>query len=134
MSGAQDFRPGNRHGLLLYDFGASPCARRCRISMLEKGLVWDTQTIDLSRLEQRSPEYLRINPNGFVPALAHGERVVYESNVITEYLDDVFPATPLYPSDPWELARVKLWQSAEAAMAKDYRTLMYQRLMGPCCA
>jgi glutathione S-transferase len=131
MSGAQDFRPGNRHGLLLYDFGASPCARRCRISMLEKGLVWDTQTIDLSRLEQRSPEYLRINPNGFVPALAHGERVVYESNVITEYLDDVFPATPLYPSDPWELARVKLWQSAEAAMAKDYRTLMYQRVLGP---
>jgi glutathione S-transferase len=52
MSGAQDFRPGNRQGLLLYDFGASPCARRCRISMLEKGLVWDTQTIDLSRLEQ----------------------------------------------------------------------------------
>jgi len=131
MSGAQDFRPGNCHGLLLYDFGASPCARRCRISMLEKGLVWDTQTIDLSRLQQRSPEYLRINPNGFVPALAHGERVVYESNVITEYLDDVFPATPLYPSDSWELARVKLWQSAEAAMAKDYRTLMYQRVLGP---
>jgi len=131
MSGAESFRPGNRHGLLLYDFGPSPCARRCRISMLEKGLVWDTQTIDLSRLEQRSPEYLRINPNGFVPSLAHGERVVYESNVITEYLDDVFPATPLYPSDPWELARVKLWQSAEAAMAKDYRTLMYQRVLGP---
>jgi len=131
VSGAQDFRPGNRHGLLLYDFGASPCARRCRISMLEKGLVWDTQTIDLSRLQQRSPEYLKINPNGFVPALAHGERVVYESNVITEYLDDVFPATPLYPSDSWELAQVKLWQSAEAAMAKDYRTLMYQRVLGP---
>jgi len=63
--------------------------------------------------------------------LAHGERVVYESNVITEYLDDAFPNPPLYPSDPWELARVKMWQSAEAAMAKDYRTLMYQRVMGP---
>jgi glutathione S-transferase len=99
--------------------------------MIEKGLCWDTETIDLSRLEQRNPAYLEINPNGFVPTLAHGERVIYESNVITEYLDDLFPETPLYPNDPWELAQVKMWQSAEAAMAKDYRTLMYQRVMGP---
>jgi glutathione S-transferase len=121
----------NPNALLLYDFGASPCARRCRITMIEKGLRWDTETIDLSRLEQRNPAYLEINPNGFVPTLAHGERVIYESNVITEYLDDVFPEVPLYPADPWELAQVKMWQSAEAAMAKDYRTLMYHRLMGP---
>ena len=66
-----------------------------------------------------------------MPALAHGARVVFESNVITEYLDDLFPQIPLYPSDPWQLAQVKMWQAAEAAMAKDYRTLMYQRLMGP---
>ncbi len=99
--------------------------------MLEKGLCWDTETIDLSRLEQRNPAYLEINPNGFVPTLAHGDRVIFESNVITEYLDDVFPEVPLYPSDPWELAQVKMWQSAEAAMAKDYRMLMYQRVMGP---
>ncbi len=131
MSGEESFRTGNRHGLLLYDFGASPCARRCRITMIEKELRWDTETIDLSRLEQRNPAYLEINPNGFVPTLAHGERVIYESNVITEYLDDVFPEVLLYPSDPWELAQVKMWQSAEAAMAKDYRTLMYQRVMGP---
>ena len=131
MSGEEELQRANRHGLLLYDFGASPCARRCRITLIEKGLYWDTQTIDLSRLEQRNPAYLEINPNGFVPTLAHGERVIYESNVITEYLEDVFPETPLYPSDPWELAQVKMWQSAEAAMAKDYRTLMYQRVMGP---
>jgi glutathione S-transferase len=125
------FRSENEHGLILYGHPSSPCARRVRITLIEKGLTWDTQMIDLSRLEQRRPEYLRLNPNGFVPTLAHGERVIYESNVITEYLDDVFPAVPLYPSDPWELAQVKMWQAAEAAMAKDYRALMYQRLMGP---
>jgi len=121
----------NPHGLLLYDHPSSPCARRVRITLLEKGLGWDTQLIDLSRLEQRSPEYLRLNPNGFVPTLAHGERVIYESNVITEYLDDAFPETRLYPDDAWEAAQVKMWQAAELAMAKDYRPLMYQRLMGP---
>jgi glutathione S-transferase len=121
----------NRHGLLLYDFGGSPCARRVRISLMEKGLSWDTQTIDLSRLEQRSSEYLAINPNGLVPTLAHGERVIWESNVITQYLDDMFPERPLYPQDPWPLAQVRMWQAAEQAMAKDYRPLMYQRLIGP---
>jgi glutathione S-transferase len=108
----------NPHGLLLYDFGGSPCARRVRISLLEKGLDWDTQTIDLSRMEQRSPEYLAINPNGLVPTLAHGERVIWESNVITQYLDDLFAECPLYPGDPWQLAQVRMWQAAEQAMAK----------------
>jgi glutathione S-transferase len=121
----------NPHGLILYDHPSSPCARRVRITLLEKGLSWATQIIDLSRLEQRRPEYLRLNPNGFVPTLAHGERVIYESNVITEYLDDAFPEVALYPRDAWELAQVKKWQAAELAMAKDYRPLMYQRLMGP---
>jgi glutathione S-transferase len=123
--------PENRHRLILYDHPSSPCARRVRITLLEKELSWDTQIIDLARLEQRRPEYLRLNPNGFVPTLAHGERVIYESNVITEYLDDAFPQRPLYPQDAWELAQVKMWQASELAMAKDYRPLMYQRLMGP---
>jgi glutathione S-transferase len=126
-----ELSPQNCDRLVLYDNFGSPCARRVRITLLEKGLVWDTQMIDLSRLEQRRLDYLKINPNGFVPALAHGSRVVFESNVITEYLDDLFPEKPLYPRDPWQLAQVKMWQAAEAAMAKDYRTLMYQRLMGP---
>lgn len=130
-SAAETFRPDNPNGLILYDFAASPCARRVRITLLEKDLAWDTQLIDLARLEQRDPAYLAINPNGFVPTLAHGERVIYESNVITEYLDDVFPGRPLYPSDPWERAQVKMWQALELAMAKDHRPLMYQRVLGP---
>ena len=121
----------NVHGLVLYDSIGSPCARRCRITLIEKGLAWDTVEINLSMLEQRNPDYLRINPNGVVPTLAHGTRIVYESNVITEYLDDVFPDKRLYPDDVWEAAEVKMWQARELAMAKDYRPLMYARLMGP---
>ena len=37
------------------------------------------------------PEYLKLNPNGLVPTLVHGDHVIYESNVITEYLDAMFP-------------------------------------------
>ena len=117
--------------LTLYDFHGSPCARRVRIVMLEKGLEWQTRLVDLTRMEQKRPEYLKLNPNGLVPTLVHGDRVIYESNVITEYLDAVFPQPRLYPADPWPCACAKMWQAFELAMAKEYRPLMYLRVIGP---
>jgi glutathione S-transferase len=116
---------------VLYDAVGSPCARRVRIVLLEKGLAWESRALDLTRLEQKRPEYLALNPNGVVPTLLHGERVVYESNVITEYLDDVFPAPRLYPADPYLRAQAKMWQAFELAMAKEFRPLMYLRVIGP---
>ncbi len=117
--------------ITLYDFHGSPCARRVRIVMLEKGLEWETRLVDLTKMEQKRPEYLALNPNGLVPTLVHGDRVIYESNVITEYLDAVFPKPRLYPADPWLRARAKMWQAFELAMAKEYRPLMYLRVIGP---
>jgi glutathione S-transferase len=117
--------------LTLYDFHGSPCARRVRIVMLEKGLEWETKLVDLTRMEQKRPEYLALNPNGLVPTLVHGDRVIYESNVITEYLDAMFPEPRLYPTDPWTSARAKMWQAFELEMAKEYRPLMYLKVIGP---
>jgi glutathione S-transferase len=117
--------------ITLYDAHGSPCARRVRAVLLEKHLEWMTRLVDLTRMEQKRPEYLALNPNGVVPTLVHGDRVLYESNVITEYLDDVFPDPPLYPRDPWARAQAKMWQAFELAMAKDFRPLMYLRVIGP---
>jgi len=117
--------------IILYDSPGSPCARRVRIVLLEKGLAWTTRLVDLTKLEQKRPEYLALNPNGVVPTLVHGRRVLYESNVITEYLDDAFPVPRLYPEDPWERAQAKMWQAFELAMAKEFRPLMYLRVIGP---
>jgi glutathione S-transferase len=117
--------------IILYDAHGSPCARRVRATLLEKRLVWTTRVVDLTRMEQKRPEYLALNPNGVVPTLVHDERVLYESNVITEYLDDSFPDPPLYPRDAWARARAKMWQAFELAMAKDFRPLMYARVIGP---
>jgi glutathione S-transferase len=117
--------------IILYDAPGSPCARRVRAVLVEKGLAWTTRLVDLTRMEQKQPAYLALNPNGVVPTLLHGERVLYESNVITEYLDDVFPDPPLYPRDPWARAQAKMWQAFELAMAKDFRPLMYLRVIGP---
>jgi len=117
--------------IILYDAHGSPCARRVRAVLHEKGLEWTPRVVDLTRMEQKRPEYLALNPNGVVPTLVHGDRVLYESNVITEYLDDVFPDPPLYPRDPWARAKAKMWQAFELAMAKDFRPLMYARVIGP---
>jgi glutathione S-transferase len=117
--------------ITLYDAHGSPCARRVRAVLLEKGLAWTTRLVDLTRMEQKRPEYLALNPNGVVPTLVHDDRVVYESNVITEYLDDVFPEPPLYPREPWARAQAKMWQAFELAMAKEFRPLMYLRVIGP---
>src|SRR2546430_17589419 len=117
--------------ITLYDSPGSPCARRVRAVLLEKGLEWTTRFVDLTKLEQKRPEYLKLNPNGVVPTLVHGDRVVYESNVITEYLDDVFPSPRLYPTEAWERAQAKMWQAVEPPMAEEERPPMDPRAVGP---
>jgi len=130
-SAGEEFSPENVHRLILYDAPASPCSRRCRITLLEKGLDWDTVNLNLGNMEQRSPAYLAINPNGFVPSLAHGSKVVFESGVINTYLENQFPEVRLLPQDAAGIAKVRMWQSAELAMAKIFRPLMYQLTAGP---
>ena len=52
--------------ITLYDYHGSPCARRVRIVLLEKGLPWTTRLVDLTKMEQKHPAYLELNPNGLV--------------------------------------------------------------------
>lgn len=117
--------------IVLYDTPGSPCARRVRMTLIEKGLPFERVILDLARMDNKAEWYLRINPNGQVPAIRIGERTLYESNVITEYLDAIFPEPRLYPDDPDEYAQVKYWQTFEAIVSKHYGLLQYARLLGP---
>ena len=117
--------------IVLYDYEASPCARRVKICLMEKGIPYKTQVIDLSKMEQKNPEYLRINPNGLVPAINHKGRVIFESSVIIAYLEDNFPKVKLSPKTSEGVIAAKKWESYELAMANTYRTLMYESTMGP---
>ena len=123
--------PENVDALVLYNSPASPCARRVRISLLEKGLSFDTVEMNLITMEQRSEEYLALNPNGYVPTLTHGEQVIYDSKVINEYLEEQFPDRPLMPKSDLEKAQVRAWIAAEEDFSKVFRPLLYQTLMGP---
>ena len=83
--------------LKVYSYFNSICTQKVFITLAEKGIDYATQNVDLFRNEQFSPEYLKINPKGVVPALDHDGRVVIESSLICEYLDDCFPSPRLVP-------------------------------------
>jgi glutathione S-transferase len=90
--------------LILYHGWLSSASRRVRLCLAEKGLAYESRIVDVPNGEQHSPEYLAINPNGVVPALLHGKRVLYESSVIAEYLDETFTEQPIRPADPYARA------------------------------
>lgn len=98
--------------LKVYSYFNSICTQKVFITLAEKGLDYTTQNVDLFRNEQFSPEYLKINPKGVVPALDHDGRIVIESTLICEYLDDCFPTPRLVPQDPFLRARMRLWSKA----------------------
>ena len=79
------------------------------IAFKEKGVEFTSHYINLHKFEQHSPAFKKVNPNGQVPALAHNGKVITESTVINEYLDDVVPEKPLRPSDPYWRARMRIW-------------------------
>ena len=82
---------------------------KVRVVLAEKGLAWKDRRLELLKFEHLRPEYLALNPAGVVPTLVHRGRIVTESSVICQYLDDAFPEPPLMPVEPHERARARAW-------------------------
>ena len=95
--------------LELYTHPMSPCAQKVRIVLAEKDLDWEKHHVDLPNKANLQPEYLKLNPLGVVPTLVHDGRPVIESNIICEYLNDTFSQTPLMPTDPYQVAKIRFW-------------------------
>ncbi|KAL9448744.1 hypothetical protein AB3S75_016110 [Citrus x aurantiifolia] len=85
--------------LTLYSYWRSSCSYRVRIGLNLKGLEYEYKAVDLLKGEQFSPEFLKINPIGYVPALVDGSFVVSDSFAILMYLEEKYPQHPLLPSD-----------------------------------
>lgn len=112
--------------LLLYDALNSPAGRRVRITVLEKGLRAELYWLNLALMEQKRPEYLRINPNGTVPALQHGDETIFESAVICEYLDAIGTGPTLVPTDARLQRRLREWVAYEQEWARPFRDAIYE--------
>lgn len=94
---------------VLYHSEMSVCAAKVRILLADKAVAWESRLLNLRDGDAQAPDYVRLNPNKVVPTLVCGEDVVIESNVILEYVEDRWPASPRRPSDPGQAARMRLW-------------------------
>lgn len=92
----------------LYDFKSSPNCQRVKVVLAEKNLPYDIVPIDLRAQEQKTPDYLKMNPYGKVPVLTDDATVLYESLIINEYLDEKYPSPPLMPKDPAKKAKARI--------------------------
>jgi maleylacetoacetate isomerase len=98
----------------LYTFWRSSAAYRARIALHLKGLSFESVPKSLGAGEQRAPEFLDVNPQGFVPALVDEGQVITQSLALIEYLDETHPLPPLLPPDPLGRARVRAMAQAIA--------------------
>ncbi len=86
--------------MILYDYFRSSAAYRVRIALNLKGVAYARRDIMLLENQQRSPEHLARNPQGFVPALEADGKVITQSLAIIEWLDARHPEPRLIPPDP----------------------------------
>jgi glutathione S-transferase len=92
----------------LYDFKSSPNCQRVKVVLAEKNLPYEIVPVDLTKKEQKNPDYLKMNPYGKVPVLTDDATVLYESLVINEYLEEKYPNPPLMPKDPARKAKGRI--------------------------
>jgi glutathione S-transferase len=110
------------------------CCIKVRFCLAEKGVDFVSRIVDLQRMEQLTPEYLAINPNGVVPTLMDRGRAVFESSVINEYIDESFSGPRLMPLDAHGRAIARLWVKFEddvlhpAVKGPTYRYMLSQSL------
>ena len=79
----------------------------------EKGVDFEVHEVDLSN---KSEEFLSVSPYGKVPVLRVDGTSLYESNIVNEYLDEVYESPKLMPENPEDRALVRSWM----AFADDY--------------
>jgi RNA polymerase-associated protein len=88
----------------LYSGTTDPFSHRCRIVLYEKGMDFEIIDVDL----YNKPEDIAvINPYNRVPVLVDRDLVLYEANIINEYIDERFPHPQLMPPDPIMRARAR---------------------------
>lgn len=99
--------------LEIIGFDISNWVRAARIACEEKGVEYTLTTNDMKEFsDMKGAAHLALHPFGRIPAMRHGEVVVFETLAIGHYLDRMFQGPPLVPEDPLEAVRLEQWASA----------------------
>lgn len=91
----------------LYSMAICPFAQRTKIVLAHKNVPHEVTELDISK---PMPEWFKeLNPEERVPVIRHEGRILNESSVINEYLEDVFPEPRLFPLDAYKRALSRAW-------------------------
>jgi glutathione S-transferase len=97
--------------LALY-YAPHTCSLATHIALEEAGADYSTVRVDFAKVQQRSPEYLKVNPKGRVPALVTDRGIVTETPAMLVFVAQSFPAARLAPiDDPFAFAQVQAFNS-----------------------
>ncbi|NLT90523.1 MAG: glutathione transferase [Pseudomonas lactis] len=89
----------------------SPYAMSVFVALREKGLAFETLTLDLDAGQTQAADYAQRSLTQRVPTLVDGDFALSESSAITEYLDQAYPETRVYPADVQQRARARQVQA-----------------------
>ncbi|WP_353190342.1 glutathione transferase [Pandoraea pnomenusa] len=102
----------------------SPYALSVFVTLREKGLPFDLKTVDLVQGAHHETHFADMSLTRRVPTLVHGDFTLSESSAISEYLEAIAPAVPVYPVDARERARAR---QVQAWLRSDLGTLREER-------
>jgi glutathione S-transferase len=106
---------------------ASPYAMSAFVSLREKRLSFDVETVDLSANKNHEPAFATRSITRRVPTLVHDSFALSESSAISEYINETFPKEPLYPADPRQRARarqVQAWLRSDLMPIRNERSTL----------
>jgi len=118
----------------------SPYAMSVFVTLREKGLAFDQVTLDLDAAQNQTADFAHLSLTQRVPTLVEGDFALSESSAITEYLDQAYPETRVYPADPKQQARarqVQAWLRSDLLPIRQERSTMvvfYGQKMPPLTA
>ena len=116
----------------LYHWEPNANSGKPMLALAEKGVAFDSRYTDLLNFDQHKPEYLKMNPQGTIPVMTHGDRVLTESTAIMEYVNETFNGPDLMPADPVERQQVRWWMKfMDQWLAPSFSMLGWSTFVGP---
>ena len=116
----------------LYHWEPNANSGKPMLALMEKGVVFNSHYLDLLNFDQHQPDYLKINPQGTIPAMTHGSLVLTESTAIMEYVDEAFAGPKLMPDDLQDQWRVRWWMKfMDQWLAPSFSMIGWSVFVGP---
>ena len=98
--------------MLTFYYAPGTCALASHLALEFSGAPYEAKRLDFKQQQQRTPEYLKINPTGRVPALVTERGVLTETPALLQYVAQAFPQAALAPvDDPFLLAKANEFNS-----------------------